>query len=383
MPADLNEPSEHPAFAEPLTKEEWRDYVASESPAPPELPSPAAYGRLSGSAREDLEERRYDYHSALILVQTPAMLELHRSMRTTVRMNRVAPAGARRGHVVDGDPTLGKSTIIKTFGRDYERHLRRRHPQRFNGLGPDFTPVVYISVPSGATPRGLSLRFAEYLGLPTKVKVTADEATNQVFKALRECGTRIVLIDDIHFLDCSQKEGKLANDHLKYLANYCAATFIYAGVDIASTSLFSEGSGTRKTQTAGRFSVLPVRPFGQQLLHPPGKPNSQAVAAARREREEWVKVVLSLDDALRLFNHKPGMLAKHWEYLLERTGGSIAALSGLVRTAAIMAIEDGSEKITRSMLDGIETDWTSQRGFEQRRKSGAKLWAADSEQLAS
>lgn len=298
------------------------------------------------------------------------------------RTRRLAPAGARRGHIIDGQPTLGKSTIIKTFGRDHELQLRRQHPEHFIVPGRDFTPVVYMSVPSGATPKGLSLKFADYLGLPVRSKASSSEVTDAVLKALRKCGTEVVLIDDIHFLDCGQKDGKLANDHLKYLANYCAATFIYAGVEVGASGLFSEGGSTRKTQTAGRFSVLPVQPFAQHLLRRPAETSKAAAAAADRERNEWASLVLSMEAAVRLLNHRPGMLVDHWEYLLERTGGVIATLSALIRSAAVTAIEDGSERITRSLLDSIETDWTAQRAYEARGKRSKKPRTVSAEPLA-
>lgn len=359
----------HPALAEPLTKEDWRTYVNAREPEPPELPTLEEYLKLEGVARENLDERRFNYHSALVIVETTALLELHRKLRTTLRINAMAPAGARRGHIIDGQPTLGKSTIMKRFGRDHERYLHRRHPEYFNVPYRDFTPVVYISVPSGATPKGLSLKFAEYLGLPVRAKASIAEVTDAVLKALQECGTQIVLIDDIHFLDCSQKDGKLANDHLKYLANYCAATFIYAGVEVATSGLFTEGTSKRKTQTSGRFSVLPLQPFAPNLLGAPGKPTKASEARRQQQRDEWAALVLSMESALRLYNHKTGTLTMQWEYLLERTGGVIASLSALIRTAAITAIEDGSETITRSLLDNIETDWTAQVEYESRRKN--------------
>ena len=363
---------DHPAFSEPLTKEDWRAYVSFTAPAPPELPPLSQYLRMGALERENLEERRFDYHSALVIVETPAMLELHRKMRTTARINGMAPAGARRGHIIDGAPTLGKSTIIKTFGRNHELRLRRRHPEHFDVPHRDFTPVVYISVPSGATPKGLSLKFAEYLGLPVRSKASSAEVTDAVLKALRECGTQLVLIDDIHFLDCSQKDGKLANDHLKYLANYCAATFIYAGVEVAASGLFTEGTSKRKTQTAGRFSVLPVQPFGPHLLRKSGRTTKASEARRIEQRDEWISLIWSLESALRLYKHQPGTLAGQWEYLLDRSGGVIASLSALIRTAAVTAIEDGSEAITRRMLDDIETDWTAQIEYESRRKQRTK-----------
>jgi hypothetical protein len=202
-------------------------------------------------------------------------------------MNRMAPAGARHGHIVDGEATLGKSTIIKTFGRNHELYLRRRRPELFAVPCRDFTPVVYISVPDGATPKGLSERFAEYLGLPVRAKASNTEVTSAVLKSLKKSGTQLVLIDDIHFLDCSQKEGKLANDHLKYLANYCPATFIYAGIEVAASNLFTEGTSKRKTQTSGRFSLLPVKPFAQDLLQDLLTPraNLEEDAEAKLERQ--------------------------------------------------------------------------------------------------
>lgn len=63
-----------------------------------------------------------------------------------------------------------------------------------------------------------------------------------------------------------------------------------------------------------------------------------------------------MDDALRLQAHPQGALVRHAAYLHHRTGGRIGSLSALVREAAIAAILDGSEKITKRLLDDIELD---------------------------
>src|SRR4051812_37918986 len=183
---------DHPAFAEPLTKEDWRAYVDFEAPDPPQMPDFAGYQQLSEADREDLNDLRDDYHSALVLVETPPLLALHQKMRVTVRMNRRPLGGARHGHVLDGPRgTLGKSTILKTFGREHELYLRRRRPELFTVPNRDFTPVVYISVPDGATPKQLSERFADYLGLPVRSRASRTEITGSVLKALNRCGTQV------------------------------------------------------------------------------------------------------------------------------------------------------------------------------------------------
>jgi hypothetical protein len=44
------------------------------------------------------------------------------------------------------------------------------------------------------------------------------------------------------------------------------------------------------------------------------------------------------------------------KYLHQRTGGVISSLSHLVRAAAIKAVLDGSEQITRRLLDSAQLD---------------------------
>lgn len=43
-------------------------------------------------------------------------------------------------------------------------------------------------------------------------------------------------------------------------------------------------------------------------------------------------------------------------YLHQRTGGMIGSLLRLIRSAAIQAILDGTERITRTTLDCIDVD---------------------------
>ena len=95
-------------------------------------------------------------------------------------------------------------------------------------------------------------------------------------------------------------------------------------------------SGTRGSQIAGRFTLIPALPF------PPAG--------------EWQGLVATLDDALRLHRHQPGTLGGLHDYLHRRTGGMIGSLSHLIRGAAIEAILDGSEQVTRKLLDTIDVD---------------------------
>lgn len=68
------------------------------------------------------------------------------------------------------------------------------------------------------------------------------------------------------------------------------------------------------------------------------------------------------------------------EHLHRRTGGMIGSLSHLIRGAAIDAILDGAERITRAHLDAIRLDHAAEshartRPAAQRRASDASTVA--------
>ena len=67
-----------------------------------------------------------------------------------------------------------------------------------------------------------------------------------------------------------------------------------------------------------------------------------------------------MEAALRLHRHPPGTLSSLDRYLHQRTGGMIGSLSHLIRAGAITAILDGSEAITRDLLDTIPVDHAAQ-----------------------
>jgi hypothetical protein len=345
----------HPGLSEPRTKEEWWAYLEAKPPLRPILPSLATYLAMTDAERELLNEERNFYHSALVILKTPPMQRIHRQIKRKLLLNASAPAGARPGIVIDGPPTVGKSTLVKTFAAEFELGLRRRYPERFvRRPGDHYVPIVYVSVPAGATPKMLSAAIAQYMGLELPRGSTLSEITTRVLEALRRCGSQLIIIDDVHFLDVSVKEGRLANDHLKHLANFAAATFVYTGVEVEDSGLFLEGGyRERATQTAGRFTLFQLDRF-----------SIKNETAAR----EWALVIKGMEDALALFKHKPDTLATdHWEYLHDRTNGSIASLSILIREAALEAVETGTERITKAMMNKIILPRASEQSYRDKR----------------
>ena len=115
------------------------------------------------------------------------------------------------------------------------------------------------------------------------------------------------------------------------------ATFVYAGISLERTGLLS---GTRGEQIAGRFGMVRTGPFGQD--------------------PQWTALIAALEGSLRLHRHRPDTLTRLDRYLHQRTHGMIGSLLWLIRSAAVNAVLDGTEKITKKSLDADEADITSQ-----------------------
>ncbi|MFC5954764.1 TniB family NTP-binding protein [Streptomyces pratens] len=314
-----------------LTLAGWRRFVDTPPPELELLPADVWAG-LSAGQRDAYDEQRIDYHSEMIVVATSAVRDVTHQGRVLTLLNR-REISARRGLIVSGPPTTGKSTALKQLGRTHELKVRQRHP------GTDRIPVVYVTTPPKGSPRKLAAEFARFLGLPPiKPRYNVTDIADAVCHVLTEAHTDLVLVDEIHNLNLATSAGEDMSDHLKYFTEHLPATFVYAGIDVERQGLFT---GVRGRQIAGRCVMVKTGRFPYQ--------------------EEWKGLVATLEASLRLHHHQPGSLTGLDHYLHTRTGGSIGSLSHLVRAAALTAIIEGSEHITRSLLDRVPVDHAAEQ----------------------
>jgi len=308
----------------------WQRFVDA-TPAAFGLLPDAAWAGLAAGTRAAYDEARISYHSELVVVATSTVREVARQGRLLTLLNR-RETSARRGLIVSGQPATGKSTALKQLGRAHELMVRDRYP------GTGRIPVVYVTTPPKGSPRKLAMEFARFLGLPPvrRGQNTTDIA-DAVCQVLIEARCDLVLVDEIHNLNLATSAGEDMSDHLKYFTEHLPATFAYAGVNVERSGLFT---GVRGRQIAGRCVLISTGPFPLQA--------------------EWASLLATLDAALRLHRHRPGTLPRLGKYLHQRTGGMIGSLSHLIRAAALVAILDGTEQITRELLDGIPVDHAAQ-----------------------
>jgi hypothetical protein len=308
------------------TLEGWRRFVDADPPSF-DLLEGNVWEQLSPEQRRNYNEARIAHHAELVVVTTSAIQDITNEGRLLTLLNQ-REIGARRGLIVSGGAATGKTTAIKQLGRFHELRTRMRYPEG------DRIPIVYVSAPPKGSPRKLAVEFARFLQLPpARPRQNVTDIADAVCQVLIDARTDLVVIDEIHNLNLATSAGEDLSDHMKYFTEHLPATFVYAGIDVERSGLFT---GTRGRQLAGRCAVINTGPFPY--------------------KEEWTQLVAAMEDALRLHRHQPGSLEALSKYLHQRTGGMIGSLSHLIRASAIRAIITESEAITRLLMDKVRVD---------------------------
>ncbi|AUY53605.1 ATP-binding protein [Streptomyces sp. CB01881] len=321
------------------TKEGWRKFTFGQ-PATPKLPTPKQYAMLAEPIRRNYDEIRIDHHARLMVVATSTVRHTVTTGRRLVMLNRHA-ISARRGLIVSGPAGTGKTIATTQLGLAHELSDRAAHPGAHGRI-----PVLYVTVPPAATARMIAAEFARFLGLPVHSRLNTADIIESVVGVCTKVRTGLVIVDEVHNISLTTRQGAEVSDTLKYFSERIPATFIYAGIDIEHSTILS---GTRGAQIAGRFTLIPTHPFPCNA--------------------EWTGLVRTMEDTLLLHRHKPGTLVALDHYLHERTGGMIGALSHQIRGAAIDAILTGDEEITQAGLEAVPLDVTASNQDRKKRKT--------------
>ncbi|MEU5189899.1 ATP-binding protein [Streptomyces klenkii] len=296
-----------------------------------------------GAPPRSLAER-LAYHSRFVTVRTPAIDALAQQVRTLMILGRHQQVTARPSLIVTGPAGAGKTTALLQVGRVCHLAHTRRHGEV---AAAGQIPVAYVLVPPAASAKTLALEFARYLGIPTTARMSQAQVVNSVCHTYTQAGVRLVLIDEIHRLNPRTTTGAQSADLIKDLTERIGATFVYAGIDVAATPLFT---GVRGAQLAARAGLVDCDPF----------------PARDGEHEPFKDLVRAMENALDLRQHRPGSLVRLAPYLHARTAGRIGSLSRLIKQAALAALADGTERITKTTLEAIRLDYLAEQHYRPR-----------------
>lgn len=340
-----------------LTYEDWRAYAARPSAVKPSMATLDEYGAMSQAEKKAFNQARTYFHNSFGPILVPAMEKIHSASLRLATQNLRAQPGARPGIIMDGISTVGKSTIAMQLGRRYERLATKNFTVTKTPDGNTYIPVVYINLPGECTIKNFNRILAKFYNIPHPKKIDEAFLTDQIKEYARDCGTSMVIVDDIHFLKMKNRSHATLNNHLKHLANSISATFIYAGIDCEGTGLLTEGSSVERatfSQTGHRFKKFDLSPYRY---------------STDKMKAEYLTVLSAFESNLILLKHPAKSLASELgEYIFARTGGFLGPISTLIREGASLAIKDKSERITLEILKKIKLDFDSEQRFKLYKK---------------
>lgn len=324
-------------------KQGWHEFVHAARRDPLERLTRDDLACLSDEEREDYDEARRVWNANLPTVKTQQLTDAYGVIDQVMASGRRDGDRLRGSVVIDAAPGLGKTTIATRYGRDLHRREVRRHgPSTHEGH--QRLPVAFIPLTSEITLKGLNVKLLEFYGHAAANRATSPRLASMAVDCVVSCQTRLIIIDELHFVDFRHRRGVEVSNHLKSLANEMPATFVYVGVGLQERKFFDEGlvgGGAELAQTARRATRCPVTPYSYD-----------SPAAARA----WTDLLAALEKHIVLADSRPGMLSEHAGELFRRTQGHIGSLTTLIERACDQAIRTGIETITDTVIAKTSID---------------------------
>ncbi len=311
--------------------------------------APARYTREQLDALDRVERRRYDeqravWHANLGPIVTPQMQTLFAELDEIVGSNRQDGDRVRGAAVLSALPGLGKSTIAVCYGVRHHREQIELHGER-TPEGHLRVPVVYLGLTSSTTMRSLNSALCRFFDHPGWAKGNASLLADRATDCVLSCQTRLIIIDDVHFLDMNRRDGREVANHFKWLQSQFPVTFLFVGVGILERQMLTEGlcaADAAMAQTARRWTALALSPF--EITTDQG-------------RLTWRRLLLAIERDLVLTDARQGMLADRLgDYLYARSTGHFASLMTLISRGCWRAIHTGAEQLTVELLEHVRND---------------------------
>jgi AAA domain len=325
-------------------KEGWFEMVDAPTREQPPAKTIKQLAAMTDDERLRYNELRAVWHANLGPIETPQLLQVHEDLWEIVDSNRQDGDRVKGAASIDAHPGLGKTTIAVAFGREFHHRQIELYGQDSTS-GDQRIPVAYLSLTGTTTMWTLNSMLCRFYAHPGAESGNATQLAGRAADCVLSCDTKLVIIDDVHFLDMNRQDSRAVANHFKWLANQFPTTFVFVGVGLADRGLLTEGLGLADAayaQTGRRWTPLSVGPFE---IH------------TEDGRETWRRLLLGIERMLVLANKHRGMVADDLaDYLYARSTGHFASLMTLVSRGCHRAIKSGEERLTVELLDHVKND---------------------------
>lgn len=332
-------------------KEGWQRFVEAPRRVHPDQLGRMQLQALSAPAKADYDRQRRVWHANLGPIKTPQLRELHEDLWDILDSNEQDGDKAKGAIAIDAFPGLGKTTSALAFARLFQqREIGEKGA--FTADGHERLPVCRIGMTGNTGMKDFNKAMLEFFGHPASAKGTAAQFAHRALDCVLSCATRLLIVDELHFLRWQAKSGIEISNHFKYIANEFPVTLLFIGVGLEARGLFSEGtsySDAVLAQTARRTTRLGMRPFAVE---------------SQQGRHEWRQMLLALEQRVVLAAKHPGFLAEDLsDYLFARSTGHIGSLMTIILRGCQRAVRTGIETLSADLLDRVKND----AGAEQAR----------------
>lgn len=193
-------------------------------------------------------------------------------------------------------------------------------------------PVLYIQAPPKPDENRFWNAVLNALGLNYRPTEALGNKESLALKAMRGCGLKLLIIDEIHnVLVGHYNQQRLFLTVIKNLSNELQLPIVAAGIVDAVRAMVADG------QLASRFDKRHLPDW--------------------KLDDDFLQLLVSFESVIPLA--KPSNLADDQLaiQLHAMSGGIIGELSRLLKKAAYEAVSNGTEQITRKLLNSL--DWQS------------------------
>lgn len=221
--------------------------------------------------------------------------------------------------LIIGDPNNGKTTLIHRFYEPYKEFYEDEN-------GDLVKPIMFVQSPHTSDEKKLYMKILSEFSVIRKEYASTNAMSMQVLHLMRDHKVKMLIIDEFHcmFNGTARQQRDMMNA-IKDLCNELQIPIVGVGTQSAANILRTD------KQFASRFKTTELPIWTQSI--------------------EYQRMLSSIEQTLPLKQpsglSEPELASK----IFNKAQGNLGNTLNLLSECAIEAIENGSEKIDRKMID--------------------------------